>query len=257
MRVAIGQMSIEPGNLEKNIAVGVELLERAAKENCRLILLPEVWSTGFLFKRLKELAKFTPDLLERLRRLSEKIAICGTYVVDSEDKGKVFNRFMLIDKGEVLFEYDKSMLFSVTGEDKYFLNGDVNQKNIFDLDGVRFGVSVCYELRFPEFFRRAAFNGAEIHLHPAVWPINRIDHWQTLTKARSIENQFYLLCSNGCGMSGKWELAGSSAIYSPWGEELKNMEHLTGIAFVDIDLEMVKDVRERIPSLSDSLKVFA
>ncbi len=257
MRVAVGQMVVEPGELRRNFSVGVELAKRAASEGCRLILLPEVWISGFMFKKLKEIAQRTPEFIEELKELSDRIAICGTYVVDSEDNERVYNRFMAIDKGRVVFEYDKTMLFSVTGEDRYFLKGSVDQKNTFDIDGVRFGVSVCYELRFPEFFRRASFAGAQVHLHPAIWPINRLEHWRTLTKARSIENQFYLLCSNGCGTSGKWELAGFSTIYSPWGEELRNLEYLTAIAFVEVNIDEIEEVRKKIPSLRDSIEVFS
>jgi omega-amidase len=257
MRVAVGQMEILPGDVDKNSQNGFELIEKAKLSGCDLILLPEVWTTGFLFKKLKELSKTTQGIIERLKELSGDITICGSYVVDDlNDDKKVYNKFFAISRGEIVFEYTKSMLFGVTGEDKYFSRGGVSQKNTFRINDTVFGVSICYELRFPEFFRRAAFDGAIVHLHPAIWPVNRLEHWKNLTKARAIENQFYLLCSNGTNKSGKWDLAGNSAIYNPWGDTIANLKQNTNITYTDIDLNIIKQSRENLPSLKDAMAYF-
>ncbi len=255
MRLSVGQMEIIAGNVDKNVDTGFKLIKKAKEHACDLILLPEVWTTGFLFKKLKELAKTTDDVLSEIKKLSNNITICGSYVVDTEDD-KVFNKFFAIRNSEIIFEYTKTMLFGATGEDIYFLRGDINQKNTFTLSGITFGVSICYELRFPEFFRRAVFDGALVHLHPAIWPKSRLDHWLTLTRARAIENQVYFLCSNGTGMSGKWELAGNSLIYNPWGVGLKNMNTKIDISYVDVDINVIKQARENLPSLKDSVIFF-
>ncbi len=257
MRLAIAQMEIIPGDVEKNLNTGFKLINDAIDNECDLVLLPEVWTTGFLFKKLKELSKTTPDVLKDIKEISNKITVCGSYVVDDNTSfDKVFNKFFAIKDGKILFEYTKTMLFGVTGEDKYFTKGKINQKNVFLLNDITFGVSICYELRFPEFFRKAAFNGAVVHLHPAIWPINRLEHWLTLTKARSIENQVYLLCSNGVGVSGKWELAGNSIIYDPWGEILQNANSHTTIKYINIDSNTIEKARNNLPSLKDSMRFF-
>ncbi len=257
MRVAIGQMEIVPGDIDKNLKEGLNLIKEAKENRCDLILLPEVWTTGFLFKKLKALSQYMDDTLEEIKNISKDILICGTFVVDDEsDDKKVFNRFFAIKDKEILFEYTKTMLFGVTGEDRYFSRGSINQTNVFKFKDVSIGVSVCYELRFPEFFRRASFNGAMIHLHPAIWPLSRLEHWNTLTKARAIENQLYFLCSNGVGMSGKWQLSGNSKIYSPWGDELTNLNETTGIQYIDIDFSEIEEARKNLPSLKDSIEFF-
>lgn len=257
MRLAVGQMEIAAGDVDKNVDTGFRLIKNAKEQDCDLILLPEVWTTGFLFKKLKELSKTTPDILDELKTLSNNIIICGSYVVDDKNSEKrVFNKFFAVRNGKIVFEYTKTMLFGVTGEDRYFSRGDIGQKNTFIFDGITFGVSVCYELRFPEFFRKAAFNGALVHLHPAIWPVSRLDHWLTLTKARAIENQVYFLCSNGTGISGRWELAGNSTIYSPLGNELKNTHNTIDISYIDIDIDVIKQARENLPSLKDSIIFF-
>ncbi len=257
MKVAVGQMNIVAGGVDENYQKGLSLIKKAKEKGSNLILLPEVWTTGFLFKRLKELSKTTPSIIEKLKKESNGLVICGSYVVNNpNDSSKVFNKFYAIYNGEIIFEYTKTMLFGVTGEDKYFSRGDINQKNIFSFNGIPFGVSICYELRFPEFFRRASFNGALIHLHPAIWPMSRLEHWLTLTRARAIENQVYFLCSNGVGMSGKWELAGNSIIYDPWGEMLQNANSKTDLKYIDIDFNVIEKARNNLPSLNDSIEFF-
>lgn len=250
MRASIAQMEIVSGDVDSNYKMGMYLIQKAKKQNSDLVLLPEVWTTGFAFKKLADLSKTTPEILKEIKKTSYGMAICGTYVVNRDDK--IYNIFYAVYNGEIIFEYIKSMLFSITSEDKYFAAGSINQENTFYFHNMRFGVSICYELRFPEFFRRSAIKGAIVHLHPAVWPINRVEHWQTLTRARSIENQFYLLAANGCKISGKWKLSGNSAIYDPWGKILVNLQNTVGISTVDIDMDLIEDTRKNLPSLKDS-----
>ncbi len=254
MKVAVGQFQILPGEVDKNFKKGTELIKQAINESCDLVLLPEVWTTGFLFKKLKDLSKTTPSILEEIKKLSKDIMICGTYVVDNPSSNKVFNIFYALLEGKIAFSYKKTMLFGLTGEDKYFERGDLDQNCTFNALGTTFGVSVCYELRFPEFFRRTSFKGALIHLHPAIWPENRLEHWLTLTRARAIENQFFLLTSNGVGLSGKWELCGHSTIYDPWGEVENRIETKEGLTIQTINLEKTKEVREKLTSLKDSVE---
>ncbi|WP_022669535.1 nitrilase-related carbon-nitrogen hydrolase [Hippea alviniae] len=255
MRVAVGQMQVIAGDVDKNFSKGIELIKQAKDEKCELILLPEVWTTGFLFKKLKELSKTTPEILKEIKAISNDICICGSYVVDDKESDKVFNIFYAIKDGKIIFEYRKTMLFGSTGEDKYFRNGGFKQKNTFIIDNTTIGVSICYELRFPEFFRKAALNGAVVYLHPAIWPETRLEHWNTLTKARAIENQLFLLTSNGVGMSGKWKLAGYSTIFNGWGEILTTAQKSEGIFTADLNIDEVKKIREQLPSLVDS-KIF-
>ncbi len=254
MKVAIAQFSIIPGDVDRNFKRGEEFIKQAKENNCDLILLPEVWTTGFLFKKLKELSKTTPDILNVIKKMSDNILICGTYVVDNPQTDKVCTRFYAIKDGKTIFSYKKIMLFGVTGEDRYFDRGDINQKNIFSVNGIDFGVTVCYELRFPELFRKASLNGAIVHLHPAIWPQTRLDHWLTLTRARAIENQLFLLTTNGVGLSGKWELCGHSTIYNPWGEIIEQLSHEEGIKIASIDINEIAKIREQLTSLKDSIR---
>ncbi|WP_029951887.1 nitrilase-related carbon-nitrogen hydrolase [Hippea sp. KM1] len=256
MRVGIIQMMVEAGNVKSNTDRGLSLIKKAKQQKAELILLPEVWTTGFAFKKLKELSKTTPEIIEEVKKLSANTCICGTYIVDNPNDDKVYNIFYAIKDGQVIFEYKKTMLFGLTGEDKYFTSGSFKQKNTFNLDGITIGVSICYELRFPEFFRKSAFNGAYIHLHPAIWPKSRLNHWQTLTQARAIENQFFLLTSNGVGISGKWELAGHSAIINGWGEIMGGLFEKEDAFTLSLPMNEIDTIRNQLTSLKDSLKQF-
>ena len=256
MKVAVGQLNVSPGDVDRNFKRGENLIKQAKDEECKLILLPEVWTTGFPFKKLKDLSNTTPQILEEIKKLSKDIMVCGTYITDSLNSDKVFNTFYAILNGEVVFSYKKMMLFGLTGEDKYFDKGDLGQKNTFKALGSTFGVSICYELRFPELFRKASFDGALIHLNPAIWPKTRLDHWLVLGRSRAIENQLFFLTSNGVGLSDKWEIGGYSAIYDPWGEVKSQIKNEEGLAINDIALETVEDTREKLSSLKDSMAAF-
>jgi len=114
------------------------------------------------------------------------------------------------------------------------------------------GLAVCYDLRFPELFRRYAVGGAVCYLLSAEWPIRRINHWQILLKARAIENQSFMLATNCVGQSGKDQFGGSSAVISPWGEVLiegdqANEALLTTI----IDTDQIEHARQFMPVFQD------
>ena len=251
----MGQFQVAPGDVDRNFENGVKLIKEAKDKGCNVILLPEVWTTGFPFKKLKDLSKTTPSILEEIKKQSEDILICGTYIVDNPESDKVFNIFYALLNGKTIFSYKKTMLFGLTGEDKYFERGNIDQSCTFEAFGTTFGVSICYELRFPEFFRRTSFNGAIIHLHPSLWPENRLDHWLVLSRARAIENQFFLMTSNGVGISDKWELCGHSTIYDPWGEVENQIKKDEGLAVNTIDLRKVREIRQQLTSLLDSIEI--
>ncbi len=256
MKIAVGQLNVSYGDVDRNFKRGESLIKQARDEGCKLILLPEMWTTGFPFRQLKKLSTTTPQILEEIKKLSKDIMICGTYITDKPNSDKVFNTFYAILNGEIVFSYKKIMLFGLTGEDNYFFRGDLSQKNTFKALGTTFGVSICYELRFPELFRKASFDGVLIHLNPAIWPKIRLDHWLILSRARAIENQIFFLTSNGVGLSDKWEIGGHSTIYDPWGEVKSQIKNEEGLAINDITLETVEDTREKLSSFKDSMAAF-
>jgi omega-amidase len=112
-------------------------------------------------------------------------------------------------------------------------------------------MTICYDLRFPELFRRYALAGARLILVPAEWPHPRRAHWQTLLRARAIENQCFVAACNRVGITGNSTFFGASAVIDPWGEALVEGGETELILTATIDLSLVDTVRKRIPVFED------
>jgi len=165
-------------------------------------VLPEMWSTGFAYKTLGELAQQTEAVVAELKELSARhgLVIIGSQPEPAGD-GRVYNTAHLIDNGNVVASYRKLHLFSLLGEDRAFKGGD--GWCLADTSLGKIGIIICYDLRFPELSRRLALEGARVICVPAQWPKPRQEHWRTLLRARAIENQLYMVAANTCGMVGK------------------------------------------------------
>jgi predicted amidohydrolase len=122
---------------------------------------------------------------------------------------------------------------------------------VVDTSVGRIGVAICYDLRFPELFRRLTMDGAELICLSAQWPKPRSDHWRTLLKARAIENQVFMVAANCCGRQGKLDFFGSSMIVSPRGEILAEAGEEPCNVMADIDWEAQRAYRQAIPAWND------
>jgi predicted amidohydrolase len=247
MNISIAQMQVCEGEVEKNFETARLFIEKAYVNGSRLVLFPELFLSGFDYPNLKSISKKMPWFINKLLEKSGDIAICGTFLEYERDK--IFNTFYCLYEKKVVFKYSKIKLFEVTKENNYFYPGDKTQENTFDLFGVRFGVCICFELRFPEILRKAALSGAQVLLISAIWPIERLNAWQTLSLARSIENQAFVVTCNANDKSGKWLCAGHSSIYDPDGVCLQSAYNQTTLKTVSIEPEYAKNVREKFPSL--------
>ena len=147
--------------------------------------------------------------------------IGGSVIVNSG--GKIFNRCLVANRhGEIVAEYDKTHLFSFANEDDVFSAG--NKIVTVELDGIRCGLAICYDLRFPEFIRKLALNGSEIIFIPAAWSLKRLIPRQILTKARAIENQVFVVFANSSGKSEIVNPRGEIIAESNRGEEILTAE---------------------------------
>ena len=164
--------------------------------------------------------------------------------------GNVFNTAYVFDReGACVAAYDKTHLFTPMGEHEYFTPGD--HLCTFTLDGVRCALIICYDLRFPELTRSLTLAGAELLFVPAEWPAVRMLHWQTLNRARAIENQIFLACCNGCGTAGETVYGGHSAVYDPWGEVLAEAGAEEEIILADCDFSIKEQIRNSINVFRD------
>jgi predicted amidohydrolase len=134
-------------------------------------------------------------------------------------------------------------------EDQYLTAGE--ELAIVDFAGVKAGLAICYDLRFPEIFRRYALDGAQMVFLPSEWPHPRLAHWQTLLRARAIENQLFMIACNRTGKSRETAFFGHSCIIDPWGESVIEGGESPMLLTATIDTAMVDEVRTRIPVFAD------
>ena len=249
MKVSCLQMNMKLGCPEENFAHAELLICNAMKDNSDVLVLPETWNTGFFSKEnLAELScKDGDEVKSHIGTLAKQygVNIVAGSVSNVRD-GKVFNTAMVFDRdGECIAEYDKTHLFTPMGEDDYFTGGD--HLCSFTLDGVKCGIIICYDIRFPELTRSLALQGLDMLFVLSQWPKERIFHLRTLTTARAIENQMFVVCCNSCGTAGKTVYGGNSAIIEPFGKTLalagKNEEIISAIC----DMQILSDIRDSIP----------
>ena len=223
MKISIAQFKSKLGAVDENFSSAERLL--AAAKNSDVILLPELWSTGYYPTPVENFADTdgtrTKNFLCAAAKKFSMNIIGGSVIVN--DGGKIFNRSFVVDRGgKILAAYDKTHLFSFAGEDKVFCAGE--KISVFELDGVKCGVAICYDLRFPEFIRKIALAGAEILFIPAAWSLKRLTPRQILTKARAIENQIFVVFANSSGISEVVNPRGEVVAESGRGEEILSAE---------------------------------
>ncbi|WP_455660590.1 carbon-nitrogen family hydrolase [Pradoshia sp.] len=252
MKIAVVQMDIRFADPESNFSRVEKFVEEGAKAGSDVIVLPEMWNTGYALKELDRLADANGERAKNLLgRLAQKhqVHIVGGSVATKRN-GHFYNTMYVFNQsGEMVSEYDKAHLFKLMDEHEYMSAGE--QANVFSLDGVTCGGIICYDLRFPEWIRTHVLKGAAVMFIPAQWPKARIDHWQLLLQARAIENQCYVVAVNRVGEDPNNEFNGHSMVIAPWGELLLSGETGEGIFYTELDMQEVKRVREAIPVFED------
>lgn len=251
LRVAAIQFTVVQGDVATNSAYACHAIEEAAQAGAQLIVLPEMWSTGFAYGKLPELAAAeTPRVVKELCELSARhsLVIIGSQPIAVDD-GRVANAVHVIDRGQVIAVYTKLHLFSLLGEDRYFQAG--NDWCVVDTSLGRVGTIICYDLRFPELCRRLTLAGAQVICIPAQWPKPRQEHWRTLLRARAIENQLYIVACNVCGRVGKLDFFGMSMVINHQGEVLAEAGEEPMIIAAELDWEPMETWRKQIPCLQD------
>lgn len=253
MKIACAQMDVHLADSAYNYAHALELVRNAAAAGADTVLLPETFNIGFFPREnLAELADRDGEIVKMaFGALAAELhinLIAGSVVTNRD--GQVYNTSYVFDRaGTCIASYDKTHLFTPMGEHEYFTPGDA--LCTFTLDGVKCGLIICYDLRFPELTRSLALQDIELLFVPAEWPGIRRAHWQTLNRARAIENQIFLACCNGCGTAGETVYGGSSAIFDPWGTILAEAGEHEEIITADCDFAVKEQIRNSIHVFRD------
>ena len=253
MKVACLQMDMLLAKPEENFSHATELVKRAMKDKPDVLVLPETWNTGFFPK------ENLPALCDRDGSRARQVfgALAEHYQVNivagsvsNVRGGKVYNTAMVFDRtGVCIASYDKTHLFTPMGEDNYYTPGD--RLCSFNLDGVKCGLIICYDVRFPELTRSLTVPGLDMLFVVSQWPKVRTFHLRSLTTARAIENQMFLVCCNSCGTAGQTVYGGNSAIIDPWGETVALAGETEEILTADCDLQILTNIRGSIPVFRD------
>lgn len=248
MKVSLIQMDMKFSDPDFNYEKAEIMIRQASKENPDVICLPETWNTGFFPKEnLYELSdkdgEKTKGLMSRLAKELNVNIVAGS--VANYKNGKTHNTSFIFNRnGDCVGEYDKTHLFTPMNEDDYFAFG--TNVITFELDGVKCGIVICYDIRFLELIRTISLKGIEVLFVVAQWPVPRVKHWETLNLTRAIENQMFVVCTNSCGTAGETKYAGHSAIIDPWGEYVGRASFEETILTGEIDLKIIKNIRSSI-----------
>jgi predicted amidohydrolase len=245
VKAAAIQFNITLGEIDRNLDKAADALLRINAENAQLAVLPEMWSGGYAYRKLPELAAQTPRVLDKVCEWSKNLQMVIVGSLPEAADGHIYNTAFVVDGGEIIGRYRKMHLFSVMREDDFLGAGD--SCLVVPTSVGRVGVAICYDLRFPELFRKLGLEGAEILCLPAEWPVPRQLHWRTLLRARAIENQLFVAAANCCGRQGKIDFFGMSLLIAPRGELLAEGGGTATELVAEFDFAEMDSYRKQIP----------
>jgi predicted amidohydrolase len=250
MRVACIQHDIVWEQPDANFARLGPMVAAAAADGAALVVLTEMFSTGFSMAvdRVAEPVDgpSTGFLREQARR--HGVWVCGSFAERDGAEPRPYNQLVLASPDGVLHRYAKIHPFTYSGEHERFAAG--TEHRTVDVGGVRTSLFVCYDLRFADEFWVLA-PATDCYVVVANWPAARRAHWQTLLRARAIENQAYVVGVNRVGRGGRLDYAGDSVVVDPLGEVLVDAGGAEGVALADVDPSRVAAVRAEFPFLQD------
>ncbi len=250
MKLALLQMDIIWENRDGNLSKAAGLIKQASADNCDVAVLPEMFSTGFSMNTKTICEDIDGKTVCELKKmaLSNNINIIAGVPIQVENHYE--NRAFVIDRnGLIVSQYTKNYSFSYSGEDQKYQKD--NKQVQFNIEDTPSSVFICYDLRFPELFRKVSSNVSTIFLI-ASWPESRIEHWNALLKARAIENQCFIVAVNRIGIDGNGiKYNGNSVIIDPSGGLICKGDNVSEYITTEIDINTVDQIRNKFPFLKD------
>ena len=252
MRVASVQLKVIEESKEKALNHASWMIRKC--QGADLILLPELWNIGFMsFDRYQEEAETQEGpTLTLLRTLAKELS-CHLYTGSFVERigNRFYNSsFLLNPKGEILENYKKIHLFTYQSQEAEILTPGTSVAVIATEFG-HFGLATCYDLRFPELFRKMLDRGAEFFLISSAWPYPRLEHWLLLNRTRALENLAYLLSSNCVGINRGTQFVGHSLVVDPMGQIIAGGNDKECVVWAELDRDIVLRARAEFPALRD------
>jgi omega-amidase len=220
MKIAAAQISCVTGDLKANVRKIRDFSAQAKKSGTDLIVFPEMVDTGYSMPAIQEHAtSWNEGTVPKLQETAKELSVAILAGVSDRDSSRVYNSQALIDaNGKIIAKYRKTHLVTAAPLDErpYFTAGDGFAS--CKIDKFNLGLGICYDLRFPEFYRTLALNhGTNVLINSSAWPFPRVEHLRILALARAIENQSYLILANRVGTDDGVTFCGTSAIIDPYG----------------------------------------
>jgi predicted amidohydrolase len=266
MKIALAQLDQAEGDVTENVDRAAAAVADAAARGADMVVLPELFTVGFFaFEAYARVAEGLDG--PTFARLSELAAdhgvglLAGSHVEDLEASADAgvdvpneegfANTCVFYDRdGRRRGVYRKHHLFGYESAEARLLTPGARLSTV-DFEGFTVGMSTCYDLRFPELYRRLADRGTTLVCVPSAWPYPRVEHWETLARARAIENLAYVAAANGAAAFEDATLLGRSTVYDPWGTTLASAGDDPTLVVAELDPDRVEAVREEFPALRD------
>ncbi len=255
MKIAAAQIVCTVGDVDANLAKISDFASSAKSAGGELVVFPEMVDTGYSMQQIRLHASAWSDgAVARLRTLAQKLSVAIICGVSEREGEHIYNAQVVIDaRGEILGKYRKSHLFTAgpIGEDTCFCAG--TELVSCPLGDMRIGLSICYDLRFPEVYRSLACDQkANVLAISSAWPVPRAEHLRVLTIARAIENQSYLVLANRVGSDEGIAFCGASAIIDPSGNVIASASSdREELIYAELSNDTLQSVRGRMPVFAD------
>lgn len=248
LHIALFQIDLAWEDPSANL-IKIDQLLQGVSKNTDIVFLPEMFSTGFSMKATELAEPMDGKTMQWMKKRSGEynIALCGSLIL--EENGYYFNRFVFVEPGGKVHHYDKRHLFMMGDEEKYFQKGE--RRLIVNYKGWRICPLICYDIRFPVWSRNR--NEYDLLVYVANWPKNRDEVWNTLLKARALENQSYVAGVNRVGEDGQMiHYSGHSQILNAKGECLATINiGQEGIINAELTYSELERFRTVFPVLKD------
>ncbi len=250
MKISLVSLNQVWEDKKSNLELCEKYIQNASKKSVDLIIFPEMTLTGFSNNISFIAENFeNSETIKQFSNLAKEFNISVIFGVVIEDNKKALNKCLFIDNfGNVVSDYSKIHPFSFSKEDKYFNAG--NKLSMVEFKNFKIGLTICYDLRFPELYSSLA-KECDFIINIANWPSKRVEHWNTLLKARAIENQIFMVGVNRTGIDGNGlEYTESSNIFNANGEKLE-FEKYEGMKTYDININFTKEFKHKFNTVND------
>ena len=249
LRIAVFQLDLAWENPEANRTKIDEWIQKANRK-MDVVFLPEMFTTGFSMNVAELAESMDGETIKWMKTLcsEHQLALCGSLII--KENGQFFNRLVFVKPSGEIAYYNKRHLFTMANEESHFQQG--TERLIVTYNGWRICPLICYDLRFPVWARNR--NEYDILVYSANWPESRTEVWNTLLKARAIENQSYVVGANRVGVDGSNILySGNSQLIDPKGNILSAIaDHHKGIVYAGFSYSELTGLREKFPVLNDA-----